>query len=138
MSTTIFFLDRHKGRSAALDRVFDFLANLPREQLYTLSIEEWHPPLPHNLLARLKIPTRQMAAFAGLTYEQMNRIVHDRFYPMKTVTIGGVETQVSKDSRELTALEAREIEAQLHQLAADMGCPLTDPHERYRQYEEPA
>lgn len=112
----------------ALDRLFEYAANLPRDVLYLVTFEEWHKPLPHNLLARIKIPVRALAAFNDLTYEQMNRIVHDRFYPKKTVSVGGVEYEVSKDSRELTPMEAREIEAELHNVAGDIGCPIPQPN----------
>jgi hypothetical protein len=135
MNSGIFFLDRNKGRSDALDRIFDALANLPREQLFIVSVEEWHPRLADNLRARIKIVVRQLAAFCGLTYESMNKIVHDKFYPVVDMKVAGVEYHTTKETNALLPEEARDIEAELHTFAAEMGCPLTDPRDRYNQYE---
>jgi hypothetical protein len=123
----VYHLDGGNGRAPAVDRMLDGVMNLPRDKRFVVDVSEWREPLPHNYLARLKIPVRQLAAFNGLTYEEMNEIVHDRFYPKTTKTVGGVTYEVTVPTNRLTPLEARKIEADLHTLAGEIGCQLSYP-----------
>jgi hypothetical protein len=118
------YLERGKAREQSVNEAVDFMMRLPPDKRYILDVEEVRALLPRNLLSRIKIPVRRMAKHLALTYEQMNDIIHDRLYPKRDKTVGGVTYQVFVPSNQLTPDEAREIEVGLYQLAADIGCPM--------------
>ena len=123
----VYHLDADPGRSHALDQCFYGLANLDRTRRFIVSAEEWNPKLPHNFMARVKIPVRQLAAFNRISYDEMNEIVHDLFYPRRVKVVAGAEYEVSCPSNKLTPEEARKIEADLTTWAGAIGCKLTWP-----------
>lgn len=118
-------LERGKAREQSVNDAVDVLMRLPNDKRFTLEVEEVRQRLPRNLLARLKIPVRKMAKHLDLSYEQLNEIIHDRLYPKRDKTVGGVTYQVFVPSNELTDNEAREIEVGVLQLAADIGCDVS-------------
>jgi hypothetical protein len=122
-----FNLDIGPARSRSLDGCLYALANLPREQRYVVSVREWHPPLAHNLRARLHIPIREMAEFCGYSETQMKSIIKEAFYPRTERRIAGKLVSVPVDTMELTPAQARAVEVHIHAAAADIGCPLSAP-----------
>lgn len=118
-------LEREKARPQSVDGLLQYVMALPADKRFTVEVEESRDRLPSNLLARLKIPVRKMAKHLDLSYEQLNEIIHDRLYPKRDKTVGGVTYQVFVPSNELTDNEAREIEVGVLQLAADIGCDVS-------------
>lgn len=105
----------------------DYLANLPREEVFTITIEPYKKHLPSNLRSRIKILVRELAAFNGVPYEEFNGIVHRLYYPKRDRVIAGQTIESSIPTNELTPDEARIIEQELYNLGALINCPLSIP-----------
>jgi hypothetical protein len=125
-------LEKGRERGDCVNELLTKVMALPQDKKFVVEIEESRDKLPANLLARIKIPVRKLAKFHDLTYEQMNDIIHDRLYPKRDKTVGGITYQVFVPSNQLLPSEAREIEVALYQLAADIGCPLPWPGDESR------
>lgn len=120
-------LGKGHDRGDTVNELLGKVMALPPDKSFLVDIEECREKLPANLLARIKIPVRRLAKFHDLTYEQMNDIIHDRLYPKRDKTVGGITYQVFVPSNQLLPSEAREIEVALYKLAGDIGCPLPWP-----------
>jgi hypothetical protein len=101
--------------------------NLPKDQRYSVTFEVWEPLLPHNLLSRLHIPMRDIAEFTGHTEEEIKELVKAKFYPKEILVVGGQELEVPVRTRKLSEQQARKVEAEIHNLAHQIGFPLTAP-----------
>lgn len=104
-----------------------YLAILPKDEIFEAEIKPYSKRLPSNLRARVKILVRELAAFNGITYEEFNGIVHRLYYPKRDRVIAGQTIESSIPTNELTPDEARIIEANLYELGATLGCPLSIP-----------
>lgn len=104
-----------------------YLALLPKDEVYSVTIEPYKKALPGNLRARVKILVRELAAFNGITYEEFNGIVHRLYYPKRDRVIAGQTVESSVPTNELTPTEARILESELYLLGATLGCPLSLP-----------
>ena len=109
--------------------LYDYLASLPMEEPFTVTVEPYKKRLPANLRSRIKILVRELAAFNGITYEEFNGIVHKLYYPKRDREIAGKVIESSIPTNELTPDEARIIESELISLGATIGCPLSDPRQ---------
>lgn len=83
--------------------------------------------LPANLRSRIKILVRELGAFNGICYEEMNGLIHKLYYPKRDRVIAGQTIESSIPTNELTPDEARIIEQELYNLGATLGCPLSLP-----------
>lgn len=107
-----------------------YLALLPKNEVYSVTIEPYRKKLPSNLRSRIKILVRELAAFNGITYEEFNGIVHRLYYPKRDRVIAGQTIESSIPTNELTPDEARIIEQELYNLGATLGCPLSLPQSK--------
>lgn len=123
-------LERERLRKESIDGLLQVAMALPLDKRFAVQVEEVSANLPHNLMARVKIIVRALAAFNDLTYGEMNEIVHDRFYPKRIKTVAGIEYEVSCPSNKLEDKEARQIEADLYAFAGELNCPIPQPQER--------
>lgn len=120
----IIYLNRENLRAQSIDLLLETIMPLPLDKRFAVQIDEVSANLPHNLMARVKIIVRALAAFNDLTYGEMNEIVHDRFYPKRLKTVAGIEYEVSCPSNKLEDKEARQIEADLYAFAGELNCPI--------------
>lgn len=111
------------------DSLEAYLASLAPGEAFTVTVEPYKKRLPSNLRSRVKILVRELAAFNGITYEEFNGIVHKLYYPKRDRVIAGQTIESSIPTNELTPDEARIIESELINLGAQIGCPLSDPHQ---------
>ena len=119
------YLAAGDARPGSVNRLVDRVMTLPGDRRFVIDIIEYREPLPDNYFPRLKIPVRQLARFHHISYEEMNEIVHDNYYPKRIKKVAGIEYEVSVPTNKLTEQEARKIEADLHILAGTIGCRLT-------------
>lgn len=104
-----------------------YLDSLPAGEAFTITVEPYKKRLPGNLRARIKILVRELAAFHGYTYPEMNAIIHKAFYPRLDREFDGKRVEITAETNNLTPDEARIIEANLYDLGARVGCPLSLP-----------
>ena len=103
------------------------LSTLPETNRYEISVRQWHPRLKLNLLARIHIPIRAIAEFTGHTEGEVKFMIKRDIYPRKEIKIGRRKRTVPLSTRELSPVQARKIEAELHRIAAEIGCPIPQP-----------
>lgn len=116
-----------RARFADRGRLDEYLAGLPREEVFTITIEPYKKKLPASLRARIKILVRELAAFVGVCYEDMNGTVHKLYYPKRDIEIDGKTVEVSVPTNELKPDEARIVEQELYDLGSRIECPLSLP-----------
>lgn len=114
-------------RDSDIQHVHAALIAAPLTEALEVSIGPFKPRLPTNLRARIKILVRELAEFHGYTYHEMNAIVHQAFYPRLDRTLEGKTVEITAETNTLTPSEARIIEANLYDLGARVGCPLSLP-----------
>ena len=104
------------------------IKRLSHEIAYTVDITEWSSPLPDNLRARVHIAIRDLANFCGYSESQMKyAIVKESYYPKTLKKWRDEMKEVPVDTMKLTPDQARAVEYQLHALAAEIGCPMSQP-----------
>lgn len=107
----------------------EFLSALPPDELYSILCEPYSKPLPQNLQARVHCAIRDLANFCGYSESQFKyAIVKEQWYPREIKTWRGQEREVPVDTMKLTPAQAREVEAHLFSLAAELGASMSDPH----------
>lgn len=107
----------------------DYIWGLAPDAVLEIEIKPYQKRLPSNLRSRIKILVRELGAFNGICYEEMNGLVHKMYYPKRDRVIDGKTIESSIPTNELTPDEARIIETELVDLGARIGCPLSDPHQ---------
>lgn len=111
----------------AKENILSFLGSLPPDELYSIEISPYQKRLPSNLRSRIKILVRELGAFNGICYEEMNGLVHKLYYPKRDRVIAGQTIESSIPTNELTPDEARIVEQELYSLGATLGCNLSLP-----------
>ena len=107
-----------------------YLDSLPQDEMIEIEFKPYQKRLPTNLRARIKILVRELGAYSGVCYEEMNGIVHRLYYPKRDRVIAGKTIESSIPTNELTPDEARIIESELYSLGATIGCPLSIPQSK--------
>lgn len=107
-----------------------YLDSLPADEMFTLTVAPYTKPLPDNLRARIHCAIRDLANFCGYSESQFKyAIVKEEWYPREIKVWRGAQRSVPVDTMKLTPAQAREVEAHLFSLAAEIGAPMSDPHQ---------
>lgn len=112
------------------ENLFAKIIEMPKDESLQVTIEPYKKRLPTNLRARIKILVRELAAFHGYTYPEMNAIIHQAFYPRLDREFDGRRVEITSETNNLSPDEARIIEANLYDLGARVGCPLSLPQSK--------
>lgn len=107
-----------------------YVETLPPDEMIEADFRPYQKRLPANLRSRIKILVRELGAFNGICYEEMNGLVHRLYYPKRDRVIAGQTIESSIPTNELTPDEARIVEQELYNLGATIGCPLSIPQSK--------
>lgn len=107
-----------------------YLDSLPADEVIEAIFRPYQKPLPSNLQARIHCAIRDLANFCGYSESQFKyAIVKEEWYPREIKIWRGREREMPVDTMRLTPAQAREVEAHLFSLAAEIGAPMSDPHQ---------
>lgn len=121
-------LEPGKGRGESVNRLLQYVMELPDDKRIGVDFTTYRDKLPSNLMARIKILVRALAVFNDVSYDEMNEIVHDMFYPAMTKRVAGVDYEVSVPTNRLHPMQARKIEADLYDWMGKINCPFPVRH----------